>query len=442
MKTSRDVTRFVERVLTLPGGVPDFRRGMQTINPRACSRNARKMLEFFKPLLESVDWQGEVEGMDPRYRKRFEHSARLGAVLSLVSHFNDSGLAGLKQEAALAGVDLPTFTKQLLMTVTRVYAQIFTVQLFGLYPLSQPTGRIHFQEFVYDSNFTGSSPNISAGDRTDEDDKFNIDFYSAPEGTPANKIRHRYKKLTIDTEDWRVAAEWSDQFQDDSSAVYGDSAEGMLVPHLFQEMTRTVDRRMVRALVTHTPAAHTVTWDPTDGGNYNGYAPSEKTHYDENLVRVGINGVINKIQRTRKFTNDGMPEWGLCGADFALRLVKLAGFKANPSMQNREFDVQRGALRDMGELTSLGIRFLVDPLLKVDGSSDVCFFGRKPKVRGDVGLYWAPYVALQPTLDFYDPITGLITKAVRARDAIVQPNTTQEPASSQLAEVYGLLKVA
>lgn len=442
MKTVQHVENMLRKASRLPEQMAELNHGGQILSADGLSRRAEKIKAFFAPVLDTIDWQAGAKGMDPSYAKAYAETAKVAAAYTMATHMRESGIRQMTQEAATAGVDLPTFTRQLLMTIVRAYPRLFTLQLFGVMPIPQPTARVHFKDYLYDSTFVGSAPNISAGDRTDDTTKFNPDYYLAPEGQLANKLRETFKFMTVTAQDYRVVSEWTDSYADDAQSVYDDNVDASQAAHRAQEMARVVDRRMVAALITATPAANKYTWtaQPTNNPNYVTMTPSEKLAYDEGIYRDGILNTLNKVRVARKLQDDGECDWCLCGTDFALAIERLSMFK--PVRRSAaELEGLKGALRDLGQMEAMGIRFLVDPLLSISGSTNVAFFGHKPMARGDVGLWWLPYINVQPTRDFYDPNTGTTTKAVRSRFAIAQPDNTV-PQSAQIGDVYGQLTVA
>lgn len=438
--TESRICEMVDASLALPDSdrIPDF-RGQQPLVEGEVSRLGSRVTDAFAPLFDQVDWS--PDGMASGYAKRYAQTARTLAAMDLANHLKN-GVGNLKQEAATAGVDLPTFTRQLLMTITRVYPKLYTLQLFGVIPLQGPTGRLIFKDRLFDNAYTGSTPTIAVGDRTDDLTKWNPDFFKAPEGQLANKIRSTYKKLDISTNDYRVLSEWSDSYADDVQSVYDDNADASEAEARAWNMARLIDRLMLAALVANVPSAATInfTLQPLNNPNYSQLSPSEKMAYDEGIYRDGLVKVQSQINIARKYGDDSMATWGVCGNDFAYSISRLTSMFKPTIVAPDQLDIEAGGIRDLGNVISTGMRIIVDPALTVGGSTNVCILGHRPATRGAVGLYWAPYVNAEPTRDFYDPNLGLITKGTRSRFGIVQPATGTEPASSQLADIYGMLK--
>jgi hypothetical protein len=440
--TERNVQQMVRGACSLPPEIADFSEGRQMIVSGERSRGAQRIVNFMAPLLDEVDWQQGPRWMDQRHFRSFAETARTIAAYEMAVRLRKSNMRGLALEASTAGVDLPTFTRQVLMTITRAYPQLYTLQLFGVLPMAGPTARVHFKDYLFDSNFTGSSPNIAIGDRTDDMTKWNPDYFLVPEGTQANALRETRRFMTVTAQDYRITSEWTDQYADDSAAVYDDDVDASQAASRAWNMSRVIDRNMLTTALAAVPAANKTTWSsqPAASPNYSALSPSEKLSYDEGIYRDGILSVQHKIRISRKYNSDAEVTWGVCGNDFAYAISRLSMFHPVQTSSS-EFQLEQGPIRDLGTLKGVNIRFIVDPQMSVSGNTNVCLLGHKPMQKDDVGIYWNPYINLQPTRDFYDPTTGKWIKAVRSRFAITAPDTNQEAASSQLADIYGLLTV-
>jgi len=439
--TESQVMTMLDKASCLPQteNLPEFHEQSPVVREER-SRHAQRIDSFFAPVLDAVDWEGAASKRMPKeYAKQFGETARLLAACDLTNHLK-LGVRKLSQEASTAGVDLPTFVRQLLLTVTRAYPQLYTLQLFGTLPLQGPVGRLVFKDTVFDSAYNGSTPTINVGDRVDDISKWNPGFFSAPEGTMANKLKDTWHKLDVSASSYRVLSEWSDDYADDVAAVYGENADASQASARAWSMSRLVDRTMLAALSAQIPSANQVTWiqQPTNNPNYAQLSPSEQLAYDGGIYRDGLLKAQHKIRITRKFNEDSEVTWGICGADFAYALSRQQGFVPFQTTA-AEMELQKGPIRDLGTLKGVNIRFIVDPAFTVSGSSAVCALGHRPMERGAVGLYFMPYINMEPTRDFYDPNIGQITKGTRSRFGVAQPNTGVEPASSQLAEIYGLV---
>jgi hypothetical protein len=444
-----EVRQLVGRTEAVTPNIPDFEAsGGYGLAESDLSQRSKNLMTFFKPILENADWSGG-EGHDPVAAKRFETAKKLLASHAMLTRLQP-GVRNLAREATTAGVDLPTFTRQLLLVITRAYAKLFTPELFGVIPLNGPTGRIHFKDYLYDSTYTGSTPNVPQNGRTDDTTIFNPKYYAAPEGTQANRIAFKYTSMDVTTSDHRVIAEWTDRLAEDAMSVFDDDADSSHMNHMAQEMARVIDRDMATSLINAVPSYNQTdfTAAPLTNPNYVALSPSEQKFYDEKLWGVGIQTVLNQILNARKWNDDGTPDWAIVGTNFALALHKLTFFLPF-DRSTQEMGFGTGALRDLGTIKASGLRFLVDPMLAVtvqNATGDTtganhCYFGRRPRGKNDVGLYWLPYVAMRPTRDLYDPQTGTTTKGVWNSYAIAQPNTGLNPASSQLGDVYGRLRI-
>ncbi len=220
-----------------------------------------------------------------------------------------------------------------------------------------------FKDFKYDSDFTGSAPNVAAGDRTDDQAKFNVDYYAVEEGQAANKLRFAYSHLDVSVENKRVVGERSDEFEDDAEAVFEEDAEAVIDRHMGDQMSRVIDRRILSLCIAAIPAANKVTFDAQPAANptYGGLAPSEQDAYDQRLFSVGIVDTIESIRNTRAVRGRQHAELGPGRHRRRQADARLKGFKAIDGGADA-MRIDTGAKVDMGVLTDYGLRLIVDPL--------------------------------------------------------------------------------
>jgi hypothetical protein len=207
-----------------------------------------------------------------------------------------------------------------------------------------------------------------------------------------------------------------------------------MMGHMAQMMAWVTDRALVDATVAAVPTGNKVTWDSTNGGAYAGYAPSEQRAYDDTLYSKGILAVISKIEQTRQYSMT--PNWAICGPKAAEKLQSVRSFvptKVGPTA----IDISLG-MRDIGELTGLGIRVLVDPQY----TTNKILFGRRPTGEFDPAINYCPYRPLRTTGAVEDPEFGTRIRGVYSRFGVAVPNTGSNAASSQLADCYGELTLS
>lgn len=451
--TFSETCTLIERAMPI---LPEFAThafdsmGGHDVQPDTLGRSAKSMLDFYAPILDQTDWTGQP-GHNAAIAKRYETTKRLLACHAMSNQLR-RGVKTMKQEATTAGLDLPTFTRQLLMTVSRAFAKLFAPELFAIVPLTGPTGRINFKVDQYDSTLSSGSPTVASGQYMDDPTKFNPNYYAAPEGQVARSITFKYSNLDVSVSDYRVFAQWTDTLADDAMAVYDDDAEQHLINRMSTEMARVWDRSLIGAVVSGFNTANVADFVqfPTANPNYATLGPSETEYYDKRLYRIAMTTLFVNMATTRRFNNDGQPTWAIVGPTFQQALMSLEGFVPFENAID-EMSGATGALRDIGAVKGLGIRFLTDPMLAatvqtVSGGSDTngakyAYFGRTPVERDDVGIKLCPFIALQQTRDRYDPENGTTTKGVRSRFAIAQPNTGSNADSSILGDIYGRLRL-
>lgn len=410
----------------------DFDSATQNPQANAISGMAKLYLKAYESQLAPMDLSGVP--------KRFETTIKLAAACAMHNALRTTTLA----EATLAGVSLPVFTRQKLLVIQRAYPNLMALQLFGFLPMQGPTARMFFKTYQYASALTTSSPNIAAGDVTNDLTKVNKAYTQVNEGVNSRKVTFKYSSLDISTLDYRVTGEWSDQLVDDMMAVYDDDAVASHMDTCTWLMGLTVDRTMIDAMVAAVPTANkqTFTCKPTSNPDYNSLTPSEQDHYDERLFKDGIVPLIEKIRTTNKFSPAGEPNWALCDPQFAGRLRRIKGFTARADLDPAELEMGQGAPRDIGVIGDFGVRVLVDPMLNIaDQTTGKLYFGRRPIQKNDPALYLGMYVPAEMTRDVYNPSTGLTEKGVRSRFAVAAPNTGTNADSAELARCYGELTV-
>jgi len=442
IRTMSDVSRLVECAGRVDGMLPPVKNAIRE-NRASAAQTLTKAYQF---ALDEVDWTSETKSMSSSYRKQHAETAKAAAAAMIHGALRT---INLRQEATTAALDVPTFTRQLILSIPRAYAALFTPQLFRTIPMTGPTARVYFEDVLYNSAFTGSSPTINSGDRTDDLTKFNPGFFATPEGVDANEFKYDIKYMNVEESSYRVSTSWTDQAAQDAASQYNIDIDANTVNRLYKEMMRVVDWNMVLAVYNAVSAANVnmYSWkaqpDGTNGTqNYAAMDVANQRAYDQTFWSVGIQNVLQKIMKTRQYGEDSTPTWAICGTGIPLQLAKVDGY--HPRQNLDKVSIATGALRDMGTLEDTGIRFMVSAMVDnivPGGGANTIIFGHQPEGFMAPGIDWLPYIPLTVTPPLHYPRKGVTEKAVFSRFAISQPNTAAEPASVQLGHIYGVLNV-
>lgn len=394
------------------------------------SPQASAMLEAFKPLLERADLGNSMVGRKD-VAKRFEHNTKLVMAQMLRNTFGLLPQVWHK-EATLAGTDIPSYARQNIAMILRAFPRMFATQLFPVTPLAGPDGRIYFFNTKYNTALTTSSPTIASGDRLDDITKFNSNYAVTAEQGTAKALKVDISSIVVSASSYRLASTWTYEAEDDMSALYGESVEQALINEMTRLMGWTVDRTLIDAAVSD--ANSTGTWTAQPAG-YSTLAPSEKKAYDETLWADGILPLITAMQRKRSFNTS--PDWFVVGTTLAERIQKLTSFVPFANAQGNDLSFNTGALRDVGTLSAIGIRVLVDPQL----SADVGVMGHYPANSFDPAIHFMPYRPVRVTGRLERPVTGDYDRGVYSRFGVARKNGSYAD-SSQLGDAYGTLTVS
>ena len=145
--------------------------------------------------------------------------------------------------------------------------------------------------------------------------------------------------------------------------------------------------------------------------------------------------MITAITTKRAMTT--YPNWAVASPDAVEKLMRLTTFVPVGSVADG-VDLTQGPIRDVGTLRQVGIRVLVDPQM----ATGTILFGRRPTTDFDPAIQFCPYRPIRVTGTLEQPGVGSYERGVYSRFGVAVPNTVANPASSQLADVYGKLVIA
>lgn len=305
-------------------------------------------------------------------------------------------LQSLHETTTTSGVG--AFTTYAFPLVRRVYPRLIATELFTVQPMSQPTGKVFFLDFLY-GTATGST---NVGDRIDLSANFNQNYANSVEAGAVKELDLEVTSDDITATQKKIKSKWTIESQQDLMAYHGLDAESELMAAGSDEIIREIDRTLINAAVTGATAGN-VNWNPTPSG-YAGWDYQQREYYDKTLypALVQANNMIYK-KRYRNAT------WIVAGVDFCERMESLQGFQLM-DQSDALWQVQHGGRQLYGTLKN---RWLVykDPWF----DNDKALLGYRGVSFLDAGFVYAPYIPLYvtPTLtdpDDFTPRRGLMSR--------------------------------
>jgi hypothetical protein len=432
-----EITQLFENASGLPMVLDDFKTAPM-INLGRISSSAEKLLEApgMKQVLNTIDWQGADGIPGPKAaRVQFEATYRLLVACLLRNAAMRSDIE-LRQEATLAGTDLPAYKQQMVRTIAKAYPQLYSIQLFPFVPLAQSTGKIFYELVQYATAWTGSSPNIAAADDLSDLAKFNTDYAAqSAQLATLNDLKYQLVSQTVETDTYGVSTVTSRQAHHQMSAEYGRNLNDILSNKMISYLPWVIDRLMINAALAAVPVGNKNTWlrAPTiNGVAWANQTPSEKKEYRETIWSDGILPIFTAMHLLRGIR----PNWAVAGSNAAQDLSRLSSFSSIRTDDNT-FIAKSGRLRDYGTLDNGGIRILIDNQL----NADKILFGYRPTDEMEPAIVGCPWIPVALTDELILPRQLQHEKAAYTIFGIGQP-TESVPSSAELGKVYGELTIS
>lgn len=428
-----DVNQMFSESASLPVEVPEFNYGVvgasasDVLKGSGLSPACKRLVESFKPLIEAADIENAMPGSKQR-TKAYEGQVALNMAAALTRVWKTNPQQWHK-EATLAGTDIPTFTRQVIATIQRAYPRLFTMQLFVTTPLNGPTGRIYFRTFKYDSAFSAPNP-ISSGDPTNNLSNFNTDYVQTDQGELAKGFRYSREHMDVSVTSYRVASDWTYEAENDDSDQFGGNVESEITQHMSQMLMWTTDRLMIDAALADANSSQTWDYNPA---SYSSWTPDQQMAYNQTIWGEGILKLINKVQQKRHY--EIVPDWMVVGIDLAEQIQKVSTFV--PVGRQPDMSMSIGAFQDVGTLSALGIRIMVDPQL----SAKKGVLGFKPASRSVPCIHYCPQRAIGFSERIDDPRYGKYVKGAYTRFAIARKSGDSTAADAQLGDLYGVFEI-
>lgn len=379
---------------------------------------ARRMLEPF--ITEHMEGFGEaLEGRapkDPAKRVRAHQLLRVAGAAAVQARHVATELTGrnpvlgMSMEAALANsvvvANITSFITQAIHMSLDVYPRLIANRLVSVQPFTQPSGYVFFLKRRERNVATPSADGRDMSDLTQFDKTYG-DWTA--EGQQIKAVGMELTKTLVECKYKALMHQESHQVDVALRTQYGLDAMSLGDIATADELAWEVDREVVDDVVVFaaTNPRGTVYFDPTAGGSYTGYAPSEKQFYDQQFLSKTLTAVAidmaSDIFRT--------PNWYVCGANVAKLMARTPGVFAK-QVSTDYFDQMKynGSILAAG-VTTDGITIWTDP--QMDADTMIC--GHVDNMNPFyAGYAFCPFgTASILTAAFTDP-DNLLTKKSRA----------------------------
>jgi len=307
-------------------------------------------------------------------------------VIDKVLHNQYNALLNLVEDVGTTS-DIVAFTTFSLPLVRKIFSNLIAMKLVSVQPMTQPTGKIFYLDFVYGND--GSS--VSKGDSIY--DNRERTYSTATEQGSVKELQFKMTSTDITAIEKKLKARWTIEMQQDLKAYHGLSLDSELLIILQQQIINEIDGLILYDLLSNASAGN-VNWNPTDW--LAGDTSTLDRYWYRRTLYEAIVDADNMIYKKRY----RYATWIVGHPDAIVRLEKLEDFKYTSG------GAARGAA-DTGVIGrhvvgTLAGRYTVykDPFWP---DSTKLLLGYKGATWSDTIGYYAPYIPLYTTPLIVDP---------------------------------------
>lgn len=302
-----------------------------------------------------------------------------------------------------SGQDI-SFTTMALPLVRRVFSRLLAMDLVSVQPISQPTAKVFYLDFLYGTAGDTAVDTDSVADVRDSA------YSTTTEGGTVRDINMKVTSETITAIEKKLKAIWSVELEQDLQAYHQLAAETELMRVLQDQIVREIDGIIIGQLLAG--ATGTGTGTGTGAGNVNwdaaGYLAGDtsttaRTSYKKTLYEAIVDASNLIFKKRYRYAN-----WIIGHPDAVVRLEKLEEFKISESGTSGEFTVGRHYLGTLNDR----FRIYKDPFFP---NTNQLLLGYKGDTWSDAVGFYAPYIPLYMTPKIIDandfkPRRGLMTR--------------------------------
>ncbi|RLA82371.1 MAG: hypothetical protein DRG31_07450, partial [Deltaproteobacteria bacterium] len=278
------------------------------------------------------------------------------------------------------------FTKVSMGMVAAVFPRLMATELFAVQPFVQPAQYVFYRRYLYKS-----SP---LADQRIDDRSNKTTTYSTDPGEGSSsvketgiKIERELVEASIRKLKWQTSIEAIFSLQ----AYHGLDMEVLQDDAMKTEIALEVDQELISDCISN--AGANVNWDPTDGGEYDSYTPSEKRAHDETLAQA-LDDAMTEIVKNRYVDRSRI--WIAGNPSAVGRLIKLSGNFFQKAGGTNDGSLRKGA-RFSGTLTG-GNRVYEVPWME----DNKFLLGYKGPTFVDAGYVYCPFVPFFVTPRIWD----------------------------------------
>ncbi|MBW1971246.1 MAG: hypothetical protein JRI44_00185 [Deltaproteobacteria bacterium] len=303
--------------------------------------------------------------------------------------------------------DIGAFTTMAFPLVRRIWPELIANELVSVQPISQPTAKVFYLDFIRGSAGTPSSTYPSGQTLHDH---FDSDYADTTEGGEVKEVNFRVSSVDVSAHQKKLKAKWTIEAQQDLLAYHGLDAEAEVMKILALEITREIDYEIINNLLTAaTQPANSEGGEGAGNVNWSSTAPSTSPwnvlnpkEYQETLYDAILdanNLIFKKVYRNAT--------WIIANPDTCAILEKLNDFKLDKNSAENRFNI---GVHRFGTIKN---RFLV--YKHPDFIANKILVGFNGNSWLETGFVYAPYIPLYTTpllidADDFTPRRGILSR--------------------------------
>lgn len=279
--------------------------------------------------------------------------------------------------------DIAAFTTVAMPLVRKIFSKLIAMDLVSVQPISQPTAKIFYLDFVFGAAGSGVAKGDSIYTNRDKT------YATRSESGSVKDIQLKLTSTDVTAIEKALKAVWTIELEQDLKAYHNLSIESELMAILQQEIVIEVDGLILTSMLAGATAGN-VNW------NSGGYLTDDKStferkFYDKTLFEALVDASNMIFKKRYRYGT-----WIVGHPDDIVRLEKCSEFQYTETAVDNEGQIGRHLL---GTLFGRW-KVYKDPFWPQPGT---LLMGYKGNTWSDTVAYYAPYIPLYTTPLIVDP---------------------------------------